>query len=93
MSGYGLRVWRALASLILTIGIGALVFFLLGIHSSISSPSILESLLVSLRSVIPGLSARVRLSLIGQLNEIVLAIIGPVLLTLTALAIHERTKR
>lgn len=91
-SGYGLRVWRALFSLLLTVAIGALFFFL-GMDSPSQNSSIFYIFLISIRSVIPGLSARADLSYVGQLNEIALAIIGPVLLALTALAIRERTKR
>lgn len=90
ISGYGLYATRALLCLLITILLGAVTLFQFGFTKQ---PSLMESLIYSFRSAIPGLQPSGNLTISGEWIEIFLSIAGPVLAALAALAIRERVKR
>ena len=97
-SGYGLRAWRALACLALLITAVALALHQVGFVAP-AAPSLGTVLVfaaesvVSLESKLHALGNNVTLTASGEVLRLVLRVLGPVLLGLTALSIRNRIKR
>ena len=89
-SGYGLRASRAFVSLLVALIASACVFQAL---EPATFPSIVEALLGAIRMVVPGLRVSYKLSTGGQVTEIALSILGPILLGLGFLALRGRVRR
>jgi hypothetical protein len=91
VSGYGLRASRAFGWLLLLI-VGA-SFAMAHTGFKEGQATYLESLIFSLRATLPGLQGTSNLTTIGDLIEIGLTILGPVLFGLALLALRGRVKR
>jgi hypothetical protein len=90
-SGYGLRAWRALASLALTLIASAALLSWFGFHHSQSYG---RSLLFAIDSSISLLRApSASLTAGGQIVEIALRLLGPLFFGLALLALRSRVKR
>jgi hypothetical protein len=95
ISGYGLRAWRALTLLGLVI-VGsafALSFFTLQSGSHPPPPSFASALLFSAQSGLQLAGSPDRYTQVGQVFELVLRIVEPVLIFLALLAVRGRVKR
>jgi hypothetical protein len=95
LAGYGLRAWRALAALVVVIGLAGIGFSQLGFHHP--HPSQMASWLYALQATV-SLEAKARqltgqLTLPGELLRVGLRLTGPVLLGLAILSIRGRVKR
>jgi uncharacterized protein YjbI with pentapeptide repeats len=105
VSGYGLRAWRAVCGFCLAVGVGTVLFHLWGFTQTIkkSSPvyappphdwgSAFQASIESTTSVLRSLSVNWELTMLGELTQLALRILGPALLALAALAIRARVKR
>jgi hypothetical protein len=91
LSGYGLRASRSLLALVVTLAVFSVLFQAVGFVDEMSLSS---GLLHSARSValLPQ-GDEIDLTEAGQAFQIVLRVIGPVLIGLTALALRSRIKR
>lgn len=95
VSGYGLRAWRALAALVVVIGLVGVGFSRVGFHHP--HPSQVVSWLYALQATVslegkaPQLSGQ--LTLPGELLRVSLRFSGPVLLGLALLSLRGRVKR
>jgi hypothetical protein len=95
ISGYGLRAWRSLTLLALVI-VGsavALSFFTLRSGSNPPPPSFGGALLFSVQSGLQMAGSADRYTTVGQVFELLLRIVVPVLIALAALAVRARVKR
>jgi len=93
VSGYGLRAWRALAWLAVTLVIFAVLFHFFGFRPSGQPDSYWQSLLYTFRTTLSLPDREFRLTAWGKLFQAMLRITGPVLLGLAALAFRGRVKR
>ncbi len=91
VAGYGLRATRALGWLLLAILGGALA--LMGVGLQNQDKSLAEGLLTAVQAAIPGVPTVAELTRWGQVIDILLTILGPVLLGFAALALRNRVKR
>jgi uncharacterized protein YjbI with pentapeptide repeats len=95
VSGYGLRAWRALATLTVVIALAGVWFSRVGFHDP--RPSFAVSWLFALQATV-SLEGRARqlsglLTLPGELLRVGMRLIGPILLGLAVLSIRGRVKR
>jgi uncharacterized protein YjbI with pentapeptide repeats len=95
VAGYGLRAWRALVALTVTIGLVGVGFSQVGFHHP--HPSLLVNWLYALQATV-SLEGKARqltgqLTLPGELLRVGLRLTGPVLLALALLSIRNRVKR
>jgi uncharacterized protein YjbI with pentapeptide repeats len=95
MSGYGLRAWRALATLTIVIALAGVWFSQVGFNPP--RPSLAVSWLYALQATI-SLEGRARqlsgqLTLPGELLRVGMRLMGPILLGLAVLSIRGRVKR
>jgi hypothetical protein len=95
VSGYGLRAWRALATLTVTIALVGVWFSRVGFHNP--RPSLAASWLYALQATV-SLEGKARqlsgqLTLPGELLRVGMRLIGPILLGLAVLSIRGRVKR
>lgn len=95
ISGYGLRAWRSLALLALVVvgSATALSFFTLRSGTNPPPPSFGGALLFSAQSGLQMAGSADRYTTVGQVFELVLRIVVPILLALAALAVRGRVKR
>jgi hypothetical protein len=94
-SGYALRAWRALAALVVVIGLVGVGFSRVGFHHP--HPSLTVSWLYALQATV-SLEGKARqlsgqLTLPGELLRVGLRLTGPVLLGLALLSVRNRVKR
>lgn len=91
LSGYGLRASRSALALAVTLAVFSVLFASFGF---VDETSLSSGLLHSARSValLPQ-GDEIELTELGQILQIVLRVIGPVLIGLTALALRSRIKR
>jgi hypothetical protein len=91
LSGYGLRPTRALIALAVTLLIGAGIFHSFGFQDARSYS---RSLLVSVESVISlPRPPEIKLTAEGEIVQVALRLLGPLLVGLAVLAIRARIKR
>jgi hypothetical protein len=91
VSGYGLRSIRSMFWLLLVFVVGSVMMHDIGLRRSHHSwPTAFIS---SAQSMVPGLSISANLTSNGEVLEIALMIIGPVLFGLSVLALRNRVKR
>lgn len=90
-AGYGLRASRALVSLLAVLAIGALLMLTIGLARS--NAGLVDGLLASAESLIPGIGVGERLTDAGRAIDIVATIAGPALLGLAAFALRNRVMR
>jgi len=90
VSGYSLRGFRSLLWLLCSLLVGSVLIDEFGLRGSHSLPI---SIVTAAQSIVPGLSVSARLTDNGSAFEIILRIVGPVLLALTALALRNRIRR
>jgi hypothetical protein len=93
VSGYGLRAWRALASLAIVTAAFTVTFQLIGFARPPQPDSYWSSLLYAFRSTLSLTDNEVQLTAWGRLLQALLRITGPLLLGLALLAIRGRVKR
>jgi uncharacterized protein YjbI with pentapeptide repeats len=95
ISGYGLRAWRSLALLALVVvgSATALSFFTLRSGTNPPPPSFGGALLFSAQSGLQMAGSADRYTTVGQVFELVLRIVVPILIALAALAVRGRVKR
>ena len=93
ISGYSLRVWRALAWLTGITVAFALAFHMVGFIHPPKPATYWISLLYAFRSTISITDNEVTLTAWGQLLQALLRLTGPVLLGLALLALRGRVKR
>jgi len=95
VAGYGLRAWRALAALVVVIGLVGVGFSRVGFHHP--HPSQVASWLYALQATVSleGKAQQLsgQLTLPGELLRVGLRLTGPVLLGLALLSIRGRVKR
>jgi hypothetical protein len=89
-AGYGLRPWRPLALLSLLWVLGAYLFRHLGLEGS---PDLHTGFLASAQSILPGISVNAKLTQAGNVLDLTLAVLGPILIGLMLLAVRNRIKR
>jgi hypothetical protein len=97
-SGYGLRAWRAFATLALTMVVGAIAFRLGGFspHAPDQELDFAETLLFSVRSAVSFVSppaAENGLTFGEDVVQLVLRFAGPILLGFGALSLRSRIQR
>jgi uncharacterized protein YjbI with pentapeptide repeats len=95
VSGYGLRAWRALATLTLVVALVGVWFSRVGFQDP--RPSLAVSWLYALQATV-SLEGKARqlsgqLTLPGELLRVGMRLIGPILLGLAVLSIRGRVKR
>lgn len=90
-SGYGLRASRAFGWLLLLLLGSSLAMAHIGFKQG--QTTYLESFIFSLRATLPGLQDTRNLTTSGDLIEIGLTILGPMLFALALLALRGRVKR
>jgi hypothetical protein len=96
ISGYGLRGWRALASLVVTLVALTLLLDYTGTHPH---PPLAAALFysaettLSLAGATPADSQAVHLILPGEVIRILLRLLGPLLIGLAILSVRNRIKR
>jgi len=94
-SGYGLRAWRSLLTLLLLLALGSVVLWQLGFREAVGDVSAQHAVRVAVASA----TSLVRpiddsdLNGVGFAVEIALRFAGPLLLALSALAVRARIKR
>lgn len=91
VAGYGLRATRALGWLVLAILGGAIALASIG-HQK-RDASLADGLLTAIQAAIPGVPTVAELTQWGQLVDILLTMLGPLLLAFAALALRNRVKR
>ena len=91
LSGYGLRAFRAFTWLILLVCGCAAVMADGGFTSG--SKSFTESLIFSLKAALPGVQGTDQLTIAGEVVNICLTLLGPLLFALGLLALRGRVKR
>jgi uncharacterized protein YjbI with pentapeptide repeats len=95
VSGYGLRAWRALASLAAVVLIASSIFAFWGFHTTAGWDELPSALLFSTQAttaLLRGPDSRA-LTTLGEWLHIALRLIGPVLLGLALLSVRGRVKR
>ncbi len=90
VSGYGLRGFRSLFWLLCSLVGGSVLMQELGLKGKHSWTA---SVVAAAQSLVPGLSVSAKLTNSGETFDVVLRIVGPVLLGLTALALRNRVRR
>jgi uncharacterized protein YjbI with pentapeptide repeats len=91
VAGYGLRATRALGWLVVVLMAGAVAQLAVGLE--FQDASFGDALLSALEGTIPGVPTSAHLTTWGRLVDVILTVIGPVLLGLSALALRNRVKR
>jgi hypothetical protein len=91
LSGYGLRASRAILWLLLTIA--AVTYLGSGETLIVGGKGYWDSLLFSLKALLPGIGPAATLTPIGEFTNVGLRIWGPALLALAVLAVRGRIKR
>jgi hypothetical protein len=93
VSGYSLRVWRALAWLTMITALFAVAFHLVGFAKPPQPVSYWTSLLYAFRATLSLTDSNIQLTAWGQLLQGLLRLTGPVLLGFALLALRGRVKR
>jgi uncharacterized protein YjbI with pentapeptide repeats len=90
-SGYGLRAARSLLCLGVVCAVGAVALH----QSGLATPdaTLGDALLSALQAALPGVAVDEALTNAGQVVDLVLSLLGPVLLGLFALALRNRVAR
>lgn len=91
LSGYGLRAWRAFAWLAALVVVAGLVMADGGFAERCVTRA--SSFIFAIRAVLPGVHSQRILTVRGEIVEIVLALVGPVLFALALLALRGRVRR
>jgi uncharacterized protein YjbI with pentapeptide repeats len=95
VSGYGLRAWRALASLTAVVLVASVIFAFWGFAAAAGWGDLRPALIHSAQAttaLLRGPDPR-RLTDVGEWTQIALRLIGPVLLGLAVLSVRGRVKR
>lgn len=92
-AGYGLRALRSLIWFAIIIAAGTWVMQHVGIVAGKSRPGYVAGAVATLQSAIPGLKVKAALTTTGEVASIAVAVLGPVLVGLIALALRNRVKR
>lgn len=91
VSGYSLRASRAFIWLLALITGGAAVMVMKGFAEG--PATYLNGLMFSIRAALPGIENTSKLTTTGEIVEIVMTLLGPVLFALALLALRGRVKR
>ena len=91
-SGYGLRAIRAIAILLVVFAAGSVAMTLSGIAEQ-GSPTLIDGLLVSMETSIPGAHTDTPLTNWGRGISLLLKVFVPILVTFAVLAVRNRVRR